>query len=271
MPETANGDVTLYYEDEGSGDPVLLIHGHTMDRRIWDPVMPGLLAANLRVLRPDLRGHGRSTRPDFGYHVSHHATDMAAVLEDAGIDSVTVVGYSIGGAVALEMALTMPDILRRLVLMSPVMPDRPFEPAFMDNLREVARVTRSEGIEAAMHGPWASNPLFAYSFSKPGIREAAAAINRDFPGAEYLATERDRVERSWTVPERLSEIGIPTAVIAGDHETPGFRAYAEEAAKGIPDARIEIFENCGHLLPLEEPDRVSKAIIDTVRSKAYSL
>jgi len=268
MPKATNGDVTLYYEDEGSGEPVLLIHGHTMDRRIWDPVMPALHAANLRVLRPDLRGHGLSTRPDFGYHVSHHASDMAAVLDDAGVDSATVVGYSIGGGVALEMALTLPGRLRGLVLMSPVMPDRPFEAAFMDNLREVARVTRSEGIEAAMLGPWASNPLFEFSFSKPGIREAAMVITRDFPGAEYLATQRDRVEREWTVPERLSEIDAETMVLAGDRETPGFRAYAEEAAAGIPGATIEFFENCGHLLPLEEPDRVAQKIIGIAREGA---
>lgn len=268
MPQATNSDVTIHYEDEGSGHPVLLIHGHTMDRRIWDPVMPSLLGADLRVLRPDLRGHGRSTRPGFGYHVSHHAGDMAAVLESAGVESTTVVGYSIGGGIALEMALTMPDRLSGLVLMSPVMPDRPFEPIFMDNLRQVARVARSEGIEAAMAGPWASNPLFAHSFSKAGVREAAMAINREFPGAEYLATERDHVDRSWTVPERLGEIEMPTAVIAGDHETPGFRAYAEEAAAGIPGARLEFFEGCGHLLPLEEPDRVAEAIIEVVRRAA---
>jgi pimeloyl-ACP methyl ester carboxylesterase len=190
---------------------------------------------------------------------------MAAVLDDAGIDSATVVGYSIGGGVALEMVLTLPDRLSGLVLMSPVMPDRPFEAAFMDNLRDVARIARSEGIEAAMLGPWASNPLFAYSFSKPGIREAARIINRDFPGAEYLATQRDRVEREWTMPDRLSEIRIPTAVIAGDNETPGFRAYAEEAAAGIPGARLEFLEDCGHLLPLEEPARVAQTIIEVAR------
>jgi pimeloyl-ACP methyl ester carboxylesterase len=267
MPKATNGDVTLHYEDEGSGEPVLLIHGHTMDRRIWDPVMPGLRATDLRVLRPDLRGHGLSARPDFGYHVSHHASDMVAVLEDAGIDSATVVGYSIGGGVALEMALTSPGRVRGLVLMSPVMPDRPFEAAFMENLRDVARMARSEGIEAAMLGPWASNPLFEFSFSKPGVREAAMAINRDFPGAEYLATQRDRIEREWTVPERLPEIDVSTVVIAGDRETPGFRAYAEEAAEGIPGARIEFYENCGHLLPLEEPDRVAQTIIGVARGK----
>ena len=265
MPEATNDAVTLYSEDEGSGAPVLLIHGHTMDRRIWGPVMPALLAAGLRVLRPDLRGHGRSTRPDFGYHVSHHAADMATVLDHCGAGSATIVGYSIGGAVALEMALTMPERVKGLVLVSPVMPDRPFEPIFMENLREVARVTRSDGLEAAMLGPWAENPLFVHSFSKPGIRDAVLAINRDFPGAEYLATQRDRVQRDWMVPDRLHEIGTPTAVIAGDSETPGFRAYAEEAASGIPDATIEFFENCGHLLPLEEPERVAKTIIEVVQ------
>jgi pimeloyl-ACP methyl ester carboxylesterase len=265
MPEATNGDVTIHYEDEGTGQPVLLIHGHTSDRRTWEAVTPVLRAEGLRILRPDLRGHGQSTRPDFGYHLSHHAADMAAVLDHAGVGSATVVGHSIGGGVALEMALTMADRVDHLVLISPVMPDRSFEPEFMDNLREVARVARSEGIQAAMVGPWASSPIFQHSFSKPGVRDAMMAVVRGFPGAEYLATQRDRVEREWNVPERLSEIRVPTAVLAGDSETPGFAAYAEEAGKGIPNARLEFYEDCGHLVPLEEPDRVATAIIKVAR------
>jgi len=260
MPEVTRGDVKLYYEDEGSGEPLLLIHGHTQDRRIWDPVMPRLREAGIRVLRPDLRGHGRSARPDFGYHWIDHAADMAAVLDDAGVASATVVGYSIGGGIALEMALTMADRVGSLVLMSPVMPDRPFEPAFMENLKQVARVARTDGIVAAMTGPWAESPLFEFSFSKPGVREAAERITLDFPGAEYLATERDMVKRSWTVPDRLAEITQPTVVMVGEREMPGFRAWAEEAAAGISGARLDVLEDCGHLLPLEEPDRVAQAI-----------
>ncbi len=188
MPEAVNGDVTLYYEDEGSGPPVLLIHGHTLDRRLWDPVVPSMLAAGLRVLRIDLRGHGLSTRPDFGYHPSHHAGDVAAVLDAAAVGPVVGVGHSIGGAVVLEIAVTMPQRLAAMVLVSPVMPDRKFEPAFMENLREVAGVIRSEGVPAAMAGPWASSPLFEHSFRRPEIRHAACVITRDFPGADYLAT-----------------------------------------------------------------------------------
>jgi len=264
MPEVTRDDVTLFYEDEGSGAPVLLIHGHTQDRRIWDPVMPDLREAGLRVLRPDLRGHGRSSRPSSGYHWINHAADMAAILDDAGVDSAAVVGYSVGGGIALEMALTMAGRVESLLLMSPVMPDRAFETAFMENLMQVARVARTDGIVAAMAGPWAESPLFEFSFSKPGIREAAEKITRDFPGAEYLATERDAVKRSWAVPDRLAEIEAPTLVLAGDRETPGFHAWAEEAAVGIPGARLEILENCGHLLPLEEPDRVARSIITIV-------
>ena len=262
MPEITRDGVRIHYEDEGTGPAVLLIHGHTLDRRVWEPVMPGLRAAGLRIVRPDLRGHGLSDRPDSGYNLAHHAADLAAVLESCGLEEAVVAGYSVGGGIALEMALTMPEPVGGLVLLSPVMPDRPFEAVFMDNLREVARVTRAEGIAAAMAGPWAASPLFAHSFGKPGIRERVLDITRDFPGAEYLATARDRVERAWTVPDRLAEIAVPTAVLVGERELPGFRAWAGEAAAGIPGARLEVLADCGHLLPFEAPDRVAAAIID---------
>ncbi len=264
MPHATNGDVTIHYLDDSGNEPVLLIHGHTFDRRIWDPVVVPLAAAGLRVVRPDLRGHGLSTRPDSGYLPSHHAADMAAVLDGAGVAAATVVGYSIGGAVALEMALTMPERLATLVLVSPVMPDRPFEPEFMANLKQVARTIRTEGVEDAMLGPWCDGPLFAHSFSKPGVRAATEAILRDFPGADYLATRRDEVEREWTVPDRLGEIVAPTAVIVGEHDMPGFRAWAREAISGIPGATLEVLPGCGHLLPLEAPDRVAEAVIEVM-------
>ncbi|MEX1311463.1 MAG: alpha/beta hydrolase [Candidatus Sulfomarinibacteraceae bacterium] len=265
MPEVNNGGVTISFSDEGVGRPVVLLHGHTLDRRIWLPVLPRLLDAGLRVIRPDLRGHGRSDRPDCGYHVSHHATDVIAVLDGAGLARATVVGFSFGGGVALELAQTHPDRVASLGLVATVMPDRPFEPEFMDNLRQVAGVIRTEGIAAAMAGPWASSPLFRHSFSKPGIREAVAAIVGSFPGAEFLATERDRVERDWTAPDKLADITAAARVMVGECEMPGFRAFSDEAAAGIPNATLEVVPDCGHLLPLEAPDAVSTMIIDLAK------
>lgn len=113
-----------------------------------------------------------------------------------------------------------------------------------------------------MAGPWAECPLFEHSFSKPGVLEQAQRITRDFPGAEYLATERDRVDRDWAVPDRLNEIAVPTAVIIGAQDMAGFQEWAEEAAHGIRNATLDRLHDCGHLLPLEAPDRLAEAIVE---------
>ncbi len=261
MPATISDGVRIRYYDEGQGDPVLLIHGHTFDARVWDEVAAVLVAEERRVLRPDLRGHGDSDRPPKGYHVSHHAADMTAVLSAAGVSSAVVVGFSLGGGIGLELAVTEPHQVAGLVLVDPVMPDRPFEPAFFDSLRRVARSVREHGVRTAMLGPWLESPLFEGSFRSPGIRDRAAALVADFPGAEYLAEERDTVERDWKLPDRLGEIATPCRVLVGELDMPGFVAWAREAADGIPGARLEVVAGAGHLLPLERPDLVVNAVL----------
>jgi pimeloyl-ACP methyl ester carboxylesterase len=267
MPEFTRDEVTISFSDEGAGRAVVLLHGHTLDRRVWLPVVPQLLDAGLRVIRPDLRGHGRSSRPDTGYHVSHHSADVVALLDELDIGRAAVIGFSFGGGVALETAVTQSSRLSAMGLVAPVMPDRPFEPSFMENLREVARTIRSEGVAPAMAGPWQSSPLFAHSFTKEGIREAVTAIVAGFPGAEFLATERDRIDRDWKLPDRLDEISAPTRVMVGEMEMPGFRGFADEAANGIPGAELDVVSDCGHLLPLEAPDAVAEMILGLFSEK----
>lgn len=261
MAETTRRGVRLHFLDEGQGPPLLLIHGHTLDLRVWDAVVEELVAAELRAIRYDLRGHGRSERPERGYHLADHAADAAAVLDAAAVASAPVVGYSIGGGIALEMALTMPDRVSSLVLLSPVLPDRDYEPEFFASLREVARATRRDGIRAAMLGPWLESPLWQGSIAKPGIRERLAELVAGFPGAEYLAVERDRVERAWTVPGRLPEVAVPTLVAAGELELPGFRAWAAEIAGGITGSRLELLAGLGHLHLLEDPALLARLIV----------
>jgi pimeloyl-ACP methyl ester carboxylesterase len=188
--------------------------------------------------------------------------DLAALIDVIGVEHVGVVGFSFAGGVALELALTRDHRMAFLGLLAPVLPDRPFEDEFKDNLRQVARTIRSEGIAAAMAGPWLSSPLFAHAFTKPGIRAMVADIVKDFPGAEFLAAERDLVDREWKLPDRLSDIGIPTRVMVGEQEMPGFRAFADEATQRIPGATLEVVPGCGHLLPLEAPKAVAEMVVD---------
>ncbi len=258
---TTGNDIRLNHLEEGSGPAVLLIHGHTGDLRIWDELTGPMNTAGLRTARYDLRGHGRSSRPERGYHWSHHAVDAVAVMDQLGIDRCGVVGYSIGGGIAIELALTAPERVTGLTLLSPVLPDRPFEPEFFNNLKEVARVAREQGVRAAMLGPWMDSPLWGSALTDAGVRERLETIVADFPGAEYLATARDRVERSWLVPDRLGEIAVPTLVVVGEEDMPGFKGYASEIASGIPGARLEILEGLGHLHLLQDPDRVASLLI----------
>ena len=267
MAEILRDDVTLFYTEKGEGEPLLLIHGHTLDRRVWDQMTGRLQEAGLRLFLPDLRGHGRSSRPEIGYHWSHHGADMTAVLDSAAVDRASVVGFSVGGGIALEMAVSHGDRVADLVLISPVMPDRPFEPDFLDNLKQVARTVRGESVRAAMLGPWMESPLFARSLEKPGMRERLTTIVRDFPGAEYLATGRDAVERGWKIPDRLAEITAPALVIVGGHEMPGFRGFADEAAENIPGARLQVIDGCGHLLPFEAPAALAELIVGHVTGR----
>ncbi len=262
MATVKRDGVSIFYRDQGEGQPVMLLHGHTLDHRVFEGLASKIEAGGMRVIRPDLRGHGRSTRPPQGYHWSDHCGDVEEVLDAAGVDRAAIVGFSLGGGIALEMAVERPDRVGKLVLMSPVMPDRPFDPEFMANLKAVATVARTEGIRAAMEGPWMKSPLFAASLAKPGVLEALSEIVKDFPGAEYLAEARDRVERDWTVPDRLGEITADTLVLVGEREMLGFMAFAEEAAAGIPDARLEIIPDAGHLLLLEAGDQVAAGILE---------
>ena len=265
MAMIRSGEVSIFFEDQGDGQPVLLLHGHTLDGRIFDDLASRLVTAGRRVLRLDLRGHGRSERPPRGYHWVDHCADAVAVLDASGVEKATIIGFSLGGGIALEMAVERPERVDDMVLMAPVMPDRAFEADFLANLKSVASVARSEGIRAAMQGPWMRSPLFAVSLKKPGVREAVAKIVGDFPGADYLAEARDKVERDWMMPDRLDEITASTLVLVGEFEMPGFRAFSEEAAKGIPKAKLEIISGSGHLLPLEANDEVARLILEHLR------
>src|SRR5436305_4714283 len=107
-----SGAVWLAGTDTGTGEPVVLLHGLASTHRWWDLVVPRL--AGLRVVRFDLRGHGRSTAPPGGYTIARLAADTRAVLEARHLDQVVLAGHSLGGAVALYLAATAPERIAAL-------------------------------------------------------------------------------------------------------------------------------------------------------------
>src|SRR4051794_13633078 len=111
MPFAIVGEVTLHYDEAGAGDPpILFVHGWTCTNAHFEPQM-AYFAPTHRVVAVDLRGHGRSDKPEQEYTITGFADDMVAFCREVGLERPVVVGHSMGGAVALELAARAPDLV----------------------------------------------------------------------------------------------------------------------------------------------------------------
>jgi pimeloyl-ACP methyl ester carboxylesterase len=256
--------VALHVVEEGEGRPVVLLHGHSLDLRVWDDVAPALARAGFRAVRYDQRGHGRSSSPAAGYSWGDHAADLLAVIAGAGVPCAHVVGLSKGGGIALETALRNPKAVRSLVLVGPLVPDFPLSPELVASFREMARLIRSAGVQGAL-AHWFGHPLIASAHALPGVRERLEAMVAAFPAGEYFA-QRDTADREWLATERLEEIGVPTLVVSGARDIPDFAAMAALLSERVPNAALELVEECGHLVPLERPEEFAAMLVDHLRA-----
>ena len=264
---TRNG-VALNAVVEGEGEAVVLLHGHTLDLRVWDDVAARLVAEGYRVVRYDQRGHGRSASPPSEYRYGDHAADLAAVQDACSASPAHLVGLSKGGGIVLELALRAPERVRSLTLVGPLVPDVRLSEPMVDSFRALARAIRSGGPAAAAGAVWMAHPLLAPAAERPGVRGLLEAMLGSYPAGEYLAASRDEPDRTWTVPERLGEITAPTLVVRGDGEVDDFRAMADLVSSGVPGARMEIVPHSGHLVPLEEPEALSAVLLEFLRAAA---
>jgi len=257
--------VALNVITEGAGEAVVLLHGHTLDLRVWDEVAPELMGAGFRVVRYDQRGHGRSGSPPSGYRWGDHTADLAGLIECLGPPAAHIVGLSKGGGIALECALRRPDLVRSLVLIGPLVPDYSLPEAMMTSFRELARAIRARGVQPAMREVWLAHPLIARAAARPGTRERLEAMVLTFPAGEYLASVRDVPDRDWAVTDRLAEIAAPTLILRGEHEVPEFVAMAELLAARISGSRSVVVPGSGHLVPLESAKAMGRTLVEFLR------
>ena len=241
----------LAFDDTGGSRPaLLLVHGFTLDRHLWDDVVPAL-ATESRVLCPDLRGFGDSPPPVEGVPYTH-ADDLAALLDERGIDDVIVVGLSMGGWVATEFTLTYPDRVRGLVLVDAVVRNHPFPYGWNKHIGAVYWAGRQHGYDAAM-ALWLGDEIFAFERSVPALAARLPALVSGYGGFHLL---HDDPHPAMDPPalERLSEIDVPTLVMVGEHDLPDFHAMAATLSANVPGAVHHVLANAGHLAHLAAPD-----------------
>ena len=255
--------VELHYDVHGEGEPVLLVHGFPLSRRMWDGVVEGL-RGRWRLIVPDLRGHGESEASDEA-SMRLYADDLAALLDEIGeTRPVVVVGLSMGGYVALEFFRRHRNRVRALVLAdTKATRDTP----------EAAR-KREETAEEVLAGGSAVvaegmvERLFAPS-AAPALRDDWKRIMAATPPAGAAAALRAMAAR----PDSralLRRIAVPVLAIVGAEDVITPASDARAIAEAAPDARLRVIPGAGHMSPVERPAEFVAALGEFLESLASS-
>lgn len=264
MPFIQCNELELHYESTGQGEPLLFVHGLGSSIRDWENQI-AYFAARYQVLTLDLRGHGLSGRPPGPYSSELFAADIAEIINALDIAPVHVVGLSLGGFIACQLAADHAELVRTLVVVNSV-PGLP-----RDNLADRLRIG------------WTlfQRRLIVRVF---GMRVLGHFLGRKlFPRADQTALRQRFVERwsendkqvylwslatvaGWDLDHRLDSISCPTCLISGEYDF--FPLALKKAYVGrMPDARLVVIRGSGHFTPIDEPERFNKAVMTFLSSQ----
>jgi pimeloyl-ACP methyl ester carboxylesterase len=246
---------SLPYTDRGRGEPLVLLHGFPLDRRMWDAQVEQL-SDHHRVIAPDLRGFGRSPRHD-PFTIESLADDIHLFLEQLGAVPCVLAGLSMGGYVALAYAKKYQPDLRGLVLVdTKASADTVEGKQGREKMIELVRLSGAKAVAEQMlpkmlaPGTLQNRPEVVKSVRT--MMESCSAETIE----HALGAMRDRPDRTGELPS----LKVPALVIVGDADAITPPDVAEAMAKAIPNAKLETIRGAGHMAPMEQPEQVNQAI-----------
>jgi pimeloyl-ACP methyl ester carboxylesterase len=234
--------------------PVVLLHAGIADRRMWEPQWAALTAER-DVLRLDLRGFGESTDPPVGPLAP--LEDVVETLDAAGVSRAHLVGASFGAGVAVELAVTKPDLVASLMLAAPggslIAEPTPDLLAFIDAERSaLERDDLDAAVEANLTW-WVDGPRREAGDVDPEVRELVGQMQRRVFEIDAGWAEVEESELDPPALDRLSEVGAPTVVLAGALDLDAIADTARRVTEGIPGARRVDWPDTAHLPSMERP------------------
>lgn len=260
MPEITVNHLRIHFEESGSGDTILCLHGLGSCAQDWLLQVP-VFAEEFRVIAPDLRGHGQTDKPNGRVTVAQLTADVIGLLDTLNVTCAHVVGLSLGGCVAQQMALDWPARVRSLTLVNTF---ARFDPGTPGNAIPLAI---RMGILGVLGLPAQARFVAARLFPKPG-QEQLRALAAERLAANDRATYYRLLSavRAFDVTRRLDEIACPTLVIAGDRDTTVPLRAKRLLASRIPGARFELIADSGHATPVDQPGVFNSLVIRFVQS-----
>lgn len=263
MPTLLSNGITLNYNLRGQGPPLLLIAGVGYGAWFWRTIVPGL-AEHFGVITFDNRGAGESDKPAGPYSVPMLAADTAGLLDALKLKQVSVLGHSLGGFVAQELAVTRPDLVGKLILASTNQGGMNVIPITPEAMR-VLTDRSGDPAELVKRGiAIASAPGFAER--QPDLVEALIAyrLTNPVPPAQYTAQVMAGAGMAQLseakIAERLAAITMPTLILFGESDNVVPPGNADLLAQKLPNARVKILPGVGHIFPIENPSATVAAI-----------
>lgn len=254
--------VDLAYDQVGQGEPLVLIHGLGGSRGDWQLQLPAF-QPHFRLILPDLRGHGNSPKPPGPYRMGLFAADVASLLRRIGARPAHVLGVSLGGAVAQQMALDYPDLVRSLVLVNTaarflsagwrqrLMGARRFVSVYLYGMDRVAEDVANRLFPLLEQAPIRHAAIDRLAANDPrAYREALLAIAR------------------FDASPQLPAIACPTLVVSGDFDYAVPIVAKEYLASQIPGSRLVIIANSGHATPLDQPEAFNRTVLEFLHGVA---
>jgi len=262
MAYAENDGVKIYWEEQGEGDPLLLIMGLGYTLEMWYRIAP-VLAEHYRVITFDNRGVGRTDVPEGPYPIPTMAGDAMAVLDAAGIDRAHVLGASLGGLVAQEVALLYPERVRALILACT-------HPGLQNAIAasdEVMEKLRARGSMPAEQGVRLMIPhIYDSSTPRERIEEDLEIRMRTYP-TEQGYTAQVAGALTWEGYDRLPSIKAPTLVLQGENDELVPPENARVIAEQIPGAELAIIPNASHIFMTDATDESNKAVLGFLADK----
>lgn len=261
-------DATIDVLSEGSGDPIVLIHGFPLTRDVWD-AQAEQLAQHARVIRPDLRGAGRSSVPDGPYLMETLAGDIAGVLDALGIDRAAIVGHSMGGYVAMAFCRMYTERVTRLALVcSKLAADTPEASKAREDLADRAELEDSIDVIADNYIPRLFAPFFLENRS-PLIDRARAIMRQN--SAKGAASALRGMAQRVDAFDIAGDLEMPVLIVAGGEDRIAGPAEAEQMRAAFPRAELRVLGRSGHLPMLEEPEALAEALASFARAAGTDL
>lgn len=250
----------LYYEQAGSGHPLVLIHGFTLTTQMWDEQF-AIFARHYRVIRYDMRGFGRSDQPTEEPFTA--VDDLCALLDVLGVGSTFVLGLSRGGSVAIDFALAYPERTSALVLVDPALHGWTWSEDFSQSMDELAIIAQTQGVEAARRH-WLAHPFFLPARERPELAARLAQIVASYSGWSWLHASSER-DVDLPTPRPLEQISIPTLLVMGERDIEEFQAIANQIASAIPQLMKHVLPGVGHMANMESPEAFNEAVLHFLR------